>query len=376
MTENAPLASHEESPSDNSLAILCVDDEEAILKALTRLFRRESFRVFTASSGKEALAILKSTENIGLILSDYRMPEMTGTEFLRAATTLAPDIPKMILSGHADMNSALDAINQGGVSRFLTKPWEDEELLQAVRDGLQRYELAQQNLRLTAVILQQKEELAEWNTNLKARVLHQSATIRKQLEEAHRQQVRDPNKSEAIVCLLAELLDQRHHRLSRHSRCVSALAASMAKSLELPQVEEIRQAALLHDLGLIGVSDRVLGNNNVELLRSDASYRLHPVKGQETIDLIPEMQGIGRLVRHHHEEFDGSGFPDGLAGEDIPLGSRIIHLASYIDNNYSLYTGRDAKYQLSKKVNAGMGILFDPTLASAANLAMKEVLVG
>ena len=378
MTQHSPQPAPGETPPDHPLAILCVDDDEVILKALARLFRKEPFQVLTASSGKEGLSILSSTGNIGLILSDQRMPGMSGTEFLRAAAPLAPDTPKMIMTGHAEMSSAIEAINQGGACRFLTKPWDDQELLQTVREGVQRYELLQQNLRLNAVIVQQKSELEEWNANLKSRVLQQSATIRKQLEETHRQSGRGQKNGNAIISLLADLLSQRHHRLSRHSRTVAALAASMAKSLELPQIEEIKNAALLHDIGLIGVSDRVLGSNNAELLRGDdvIEYRSHPVRGQETIDIVEELQGIGRLIRHHHEGFDGSGFPDGLAGEEIPLGARIIHLASFIDNSYSGLTGRDAKYQLSKKVTAGMGILFDPSLAAAANLAMKEVLVG
>ena len=125
-----------ERPEEGPLSILCVDDEENILKALKRVFRREPFRVLTATSGREGLAILQTTANIGLILSDQRMPEMSGSAFLEAAKSLAPDIPRMILTGYADMQSATDAVNQGKAFRLLAKPWNDQELLQAVRDGL------------------------------------------------------------------------------------------------------------------------------------------------------------------------------------------------------------------------------------------------
>ena len=114
-----------------------------------------------------------------------------------------------------------------------------------------------------------------------------------------------------------------------------------------------------------------------ELLNSDeqAEYRKHPVKGQEIIDTIEELQGIGRLIRHHHEEFAGTGFPDGLAGEAISLGGRILFIANYIDNQYAQLSGKDAKYQLTRKLAAGMGTLFDPALANAANQAVMDVLV-
>lgn len=124
--------------AEEPLNILCVDDEENILKALKRLFRREQFRVLTATSGREGLAILRDTGNIGLILSDQRMPEMSGAAFLEAAKNLAPDIPRMILTGYADLQAASDAINQGGAYRILAKPWDDQELLEAVRSLLRR----------------------------------------------------------------------------------------------------------------------------------------------------------------------------------------------------------------------------------------------
>ena len=162
------------STSAPQLSILCVDDEKSILRALERLFWQEAFTVLTAASGEEGLAILRSTENVGLILSDQRMPEMTGTVFLQAAAVLRPDIPRMILTGYSDATAAIAAINEGGAYRFLTKPWNEPELLQAVRDGLDRYRLLLENRRLTALVRQQNEELSEWNDNI---------TKRKQAEE-------------------------------------------------------------------------------------------------------------------------------------------------------------------------------------------------
>lgn len=123
------------------LSVLCVDDEGNILNYLKRLFRAEPFQVLTAGSGAEGLEILKTTGNIGLILSDQRMPEMSGSLFLAAARAVAPDIPRIILTGYADFQSARDAINQGGASRFLVKPCNEQELLLAVRDGLCQYRL-------------------------------------------------------------------------------------------------------------------------------------------------------------------------------------------------------------------------------------------
>ncbi len=364
--------------SDEPLRVLFVDDELNILKTMARLFREESFEVLTANSGQEGLNILRATANVGLIISDQRMPGMTGTVFLQAASEILPDTPRMILTGYSDVNAAIDAINHGGATRFLMKPWNENELRLAVRDGLQRYQLIQENKRLNELVRVQKEELAEWNANLKARVLQQTATIRKQLEDTRSQQDRNQKRNDAMVFLLADLLDRSNNHISKHSRNVSSLSLSIATTLSLPlfQAEEIRNAALLHDIGLVGMPERIFAKSK-ELLNSDeqAEYRKHPVKGQEIIDTIEELQGIGRLIRHHHEEFAGTGFPDGLAGEAISLGGRILFIANYIDNQYAQLSGKDAKYQLTRKLAAGMGTLFDPALANAANQAVMDVLV-
>jgi putative nucleotidyltransferase with HDIG domain len=370
-TQSSPVSGTEAAPPQaEKIQILCVDDEENILKALVRLFRTEPLKVLTATSGKAGLEILQQNPGIGLVISDQRMPEMTGTEFLQKAAQLAPDTPRMILTGYADMSAAIAAINQGGAQRFLVKPWNEQELILAVRDGLQRYQLVQENHRL-------KTELEEWNASLKQRVLQQTALLRKKLEES-RQLTEQPQKnSDAIITMFGDMLDQRNQKLGRHCRNVAALTDSITKSLNLPQSKRdiIRNAALLHDVGMLSVSDRVLAKSP-EMMTNDelAEYRSHAIKGQRCLKVSDELEEIGRIIRHHHEEFEGNGFPDGLAGEQIPLGSRIIHLASFIDKAYSPEAGMDAKYQVTRKLAPVMGVLFDPALTVAANLAVKEVL--
>ncbi len=365
MTDDAPTSMF---PTDKPLHILCVDDEENILIALKRLFRAEPYQVLTATSGKEGLEILRSTDGIGLILSDQRMPEMSGAGFLQAARELVPDVYRIILTAFAD--AAIDSINRGGAHRFLVKPWNKQELLLTVREGLQRFLLIKENLRL-------KDEVAQWNENLKKRVLQQTALIRKKLEETHQQDLIRGTISNTVTLMLGELLEQRNQRLDKHSQSVAGLVEAMAVTLNLPQPqrEELREGALLHDIGLLGVSDRILGKSE-ETMGSDelAEHRAHPARGEALMAGNEELRGIGLMIRHHHEEFDGSGYPDGLTGEAIPLGARLIHLASFIDNAYIPESGSDAKFQLTRKLAAGMGRRFDPALAGAANLALQEVL--
>ena len=120
---------------------LFVDDEENILKALQRLLMDEDFEVLTASSAKEGLQLLLQTENVGLIVSDQRMPEITGVQFLEQAKEMVPEALRIMLTGYADLTATMDAINRGGAYRYITKPWNDEELIQTIRDAVQQYRL-------------------------------------------------------------------------------------------------------------------------------------------------------------------------------------------------------------------------------------------
>jgi response regulator RpfG family c-di-GMP phosphodiesterase len=150
--------------------LLLVDDEENILHALTRLLRRDGYRILTANGGVAALDLLGRNPGVGVIVADQRMPGMNGTEFLRIAKEQFPDTVRLILSGYTELKSVTDAINEGAIYKFLTKPWDDELLRANIREAFQRYDLAAENVRLTA-------ELARANEALARRVADQSQTI-------------------------------------------------------------------------------------------------------------------------------------------------------------------------------------------------------
>ena len=149
--------------------VLCVDDEPHILNALQRLLRKEDFQVVTARDVEEGLAVLASRP-VQLVISDQRMPGMTGVEFLQKVKELFPDAVRVILSGYADVGVIVDSINKGEIYRFLTKPWNDEELKSSIRQCLAAYDMAQQNRQLTERIRQQNEELHRLNDNLEEMV--------------------------------------------------------------------------------------------------------------------------------------------------------------------------------------------------------------
>lgn len=138
-----------DSESDHTeRSILLVDDEENIIKALIRLFRRDGYRILKANSGGEGLEALSNNE-VSVIISDQRMPEMTGVEFLSRVKDLYPDTVRIVLSGYTDLECITDAINKGAIYKFLTKPWEDDLLRRNIREAFQHFELVQENRRLT-----------------------------------------------------------------------------------------------------------------------------------------------------------------------------------------------------------------------------------
>jgi two-component system probable response regulator PhcQ len=136
--------------------LLIVDDEENVCRALRRTLRREGYELFFASQPSEALELLKTTK-VDLVLSDHLMPNMTGLEFLKLVHDRHPDCLRLMLTGHADMQTAIDAINQGEIYRFLTKPWDDTELKVTLHLAFEQLDLKRENHRLMATVRRQHD---------------------------------------------------------------------------------------------------------------------------------------------------------------------------------------------------------------------------
>lgn len=159
--------------------ILCVDDEDSVLEALQHLMFDEEWTVLVARDGKEALALLETTD-VALVLSDYRMPGMNGVELLKAIRERHPQTVRMMLSGYAEAYVVVEAINEGAVERFLGKPWDDDELLRALREGMQKFRLVAENELLQQTIRLQNEKLQLANATLERKVKERTAELEMQ----------------------------------------------------------------------------------------------------------------------------------------------------------------------------------------------------
>jgi response regulator RpfG family c-di-GMP phosphodiesterase len=316
------------SPSDVRPArILCVDDEPSILSSLRRLFRAQRYQVLTAESGAEALEILRS-ERIDLIISDMRMPEMDGAQLLEQVRVGWPDTIRLLLTGYADIKSILDAINRGEILRYITKPWDDNDILLIVRHALERKELEAEKHRLEALALAQNEELRVLNACLETKVRERTAELRDAHEELKKNFL-------TSIKVFSNLIEMRGNNLAGHSRRVADWSRKLALRMGLSKQDahEVFIAGLLHNIGKIGFSDELL-SLPVAALKGEmlTQYRNYPGIGESTLMPLEEMRGTARLIRSHQEHYDGQGYPDKLAGHGIPIGARILAVVSDYDN--------------------------------------------
>jgi response regulator RpfG family c-di-GMP phosphodiesterase len=317
--------------SDNdNLTLLFVDDEPSILSALRRLFRPHGYRIMMAESGAAGLEILER-EAVDLVISDMRMPEMDGATFLKQVRGRWPQVMRILLTGYADITSTVAAINEGEIYRYISKPWDDNEIVLVVREALERRRLEEENRHLSALTLRQNEELKELNAGLEQKVSERTAEVRAALTELKKTFL-------ATVQVFAGMVELRAGpvaaQLGGHGRRVADHARSLAKRLGLSDAETqtVMLAGLLHDVGKIGLPDGLLDKPYNTLTPDQRALVMkHPVVGQNILMSVEKLRDCALLVRHHHELYDGSGFPDRLSAMAIPLGSRILVVANDYD---------------------------------------------
>ncbi len=349
-----------------SHGVLIVDDERHVLQSLQRLLRRDGYAIHLAESGREALEILSKTE-IAAIVCDQRMPGMSGAEVLAEAYRLYPDSIRITLTGYTDLSSAQASINSGHVSQFLLKPWNDDHLRSVVADAVGAYRIVQDNRRLEALTRQQKEELEQWNVKLEEQVKERTNELRAQNENLKHLQSRIEQSLRDTVGLLAATLEAHSPNLGIHCKRVAQLARQLASQLELgdQEVRDIEFAAHLHDIGKIArPPDAEKSSRRRSDERREQSPHRHPEAGFAILSKVTGFESVAAAVQYQHEHFDGTGTPDGMNGDAIPLAARIIAVANAYDK--AVHPSSDAAEFLPEKgkttLTRGKGKHFDPHL--------------
>jgi len=315
--------------------ILIVDDEPANLRLLERLFRRD-FEVLTAISGLEALELL-GQHDMALLITDQRMPGMTGIELLKNTVALRPHMVRIILTGYTDMSALVEAINCGHVYKYVTKPWNNDELRLTVERALEHYETTKS-----------RHEFEQANKRL----------------SLHLQEM-----TSGVVRAAASALEAKDEYLYGHARRVRGYATAIGRRmrLDVAKLEDISLAAFLHDIGKIGTPESLLMKPAQLTDEERTIVQLHSECGARILGELPEMAEIADAVRYHHEHFDGTGYPLGLKGERIPLASRIILVADAYDvmtNPRPFRNASDHEAAIAQ-LRSESGKQFDPSVVEA-----------
>ncbi len=340
------------NPSDS---ILIVDDEPVVLNALKLTLEREKYSVVACSSPVKALAILEERD-FALIISDQRMPEMQGLDFLIESRRLRPNASRVLITAVLSLPTIVDAINRGEIFRFVAKPWLREELLATVRNAFHRHDLIVRNEVLQAQTQELNARLMTANSDLEQKV--------KVLED-QRQKLDTFNRElgaryENSLELCRRILTAYDPILGGQAKALVEFANKMCESEHFSEGERhaLRSAAWLSDLGLIGVSRELLRtfrNNPAQLTERElANLHHHPIYSQTLAALVDSRADVGETIRAHHEHFDGTGYPDGLAGKNIPWPARCLSVAvGFVESGQSKQAAIDT-------ILAKSGSLYDP----------------
>lgn len=354
------------SQSAAAMTVLCVDDEPNILKSLQRLLAGQGFQLLLASSGAEALQLLASRP-VDLVMSDMKMPQMSGAEFLTEVARLYPATYRIILSGYADMASTLAAVNQGQIHRYIQKPWHQQDLLTALRDGLDKVALQQHNTQLQQQLQLRNQQLEQFNQQLEQRVEERTSLLRQLIRQLQYSQQQLEQDHHSTLKILYNIINSQPLLDGAYAQNVSKLAWSLAQlsGLDKAGCEQVALAGLLAELGLLTLPAELIQKPFYQLdLHQRQRYLQHPQQAQLLMAPAIHLHAVADMIAHQYERFNGTGSPDQLLGEQIPLGARIVALAR---DFWGMLLGRLQKGKLSKlkalqQIKLHLGSFYDPLL--------------
>jgi putative two-component system response regulator len=314
--------------------VLCVDDEPVILTLVQRLLQNQGFEPTGYSDPVAAVAAFES-DAFEAVITDIHMPGMDGLELMQSLRERQPEIPVVVVTGHGTVDTAIQALREGA-SGMLVKPFTAEELLGEVRRALGA-----------------------------AQMRHEA------LQYRHLSPVLD-----SIALTLSTAIEARNLETGEHCRQLGILSERMAAVLGLDERQRtsIRIGGYLHDIGKIGIADAVLLKPGKLTDDEMAEMRRHPVIGAAILEVHEAMADIAQIVRHHHERWDGRGYPDGIAGTNIPLGGRIIAVADAFSamTTDRIYRGALPLERAWDELRAHSGTQFDPEIVAAFELVVDE----
>src|SRR5256884_7700029 len=324
--------------------ILVVDDEEAIREIVSSMLSNAGYQTRQAASGVEALATINSGEPFDLMLSDLMMPEMDGITLLERMKEARPDMPAIMVTAVHDISVALAAIRNGAYD-YLLKPFEREQMLAIVRRALEHRKLRLEN--------------QAYQANLESLVAARTEQLRQTMSDLER-------SYDITLEALGDALDLKDAETEGHSKRVTAYTIAMARALGLSsdEIRVIARGAFLHDIGKMAIPDNILRKPDKLTPDEVTIMREHCFHGYQILKKIPFLAEAAEIVYSHQERFDGTGYPRGLKGEQIPLGARMFSLADTLDaiTSNRPYRAAQTVEAAREEIERWAGRQFDPEI--------------
>ncbi|HUO27198.1 MAG TPA: HD domain-containing phosphohydrolase [Candidatus Aquilonibacter sp.] len=322
--------------------ILVVDDEEAIRDIVSSMLTTAGYACQQAASGMQALALLNSGEEFELMLSDLMMAELDGIGLLERTKEKFPDMPVVMVTAVHDISVALAAIRNGAYD-YLLKPFEREQLMNTVGRALENRRLKMEN--------------RTYQTNLESLVEARTDQLQEALSDLER-------SYDITLQALGDALDLKDAETEGHSKRVTAFTIAIAKAMGVPreQIPVIARGAFLHDIGKMAIPDAILRKPGKLTEDETQMMREHCYRGYQILKKISFLADACDIVYSHQEKYDGTGYPRGLKGEEIPLGARIFSVADTLDAIISDRPYRRARSLAAarKEIEDWSGRQFDP----------------
>ncbi len=331
------------SGETNRYRILIVDDEEINLKILRIYLEDKGFEVVSCLDGEEAINILKN-EDVTVCICDIRMPKISGIDVLNFIRQHKPIVPVIMLTGFIDINTAVSVMRQGAAN-YLTKPIDAGELIISVEKAIEHRKLVEEKSRL-------ERENLEYQRNLERKISEKTVAMQRNMLD--------------MVVALANVVEERDQHLIGHSKRVAQYASTLGRQigLEKEQLRTLNNAAILHDIGKIGIPD-VLLNKNEKLTGEEREVlHTHVIRGVNILEPVEFLEDVIPAIKYHHENWDGSGYAEGLSHSEIPLLARIIRIVDSFDFLTTSRPYREA-FEIEEaieEIQKGKGTYYDPEL--------------